>query len=207
MGHYANTPECPNYNQNSNRCNESNETNNKGTPQGGDGVNALMFMFSQSVKKIPDEWILLDSQSTVDIFCDPRLVQNIHRVKERMKIQCNAGTRVTNLVGDLPGYGPVWFDSRAIANVLSLKVVKEKYHIQYNSDEKDGFVVTKSNGERFKFLQSSSGLHYLDTTNPDPDKTVNTTLVVNTVAENKKNYTNNDYLHALRARELQIMVG
>ena len=26
--------------------------------------------------------------------------------------------RVTNLVGDLPGYGPVWFDPRAIANVF-----------------------------------------------------------------------------------------
>ena len=166
-----------------------------------------MFTFSQSGKKIPDEWILLDSQSTVDIFCNLNLVQNIPRVKERMKIQCNAGTRVTNLVGDLPGYGPLWFDSRAIANVLSLKLIKEKYHIQYNSDEKDGFVVTKPNSERFKFLQSSSGLHYLDMTNPDPDKIVNTTVVVNTVAENKKNYTNNDYLRALRAHELQITVG
>ena len=107
----------------------------------------------------------------------------------------------------MPGYGPVWFDSRAIANVLSLKLVKEKYHIQYNSDEKDGFVVTKPNGERFKFIQSSSGLHYLDMTNLDPDKTVDTSLVVNTVAENEKNYTNNDYLRALWARELQIMVG
>ena len=68
-------------------------------------------------------------------------------------------------------------------------------------------MVTKPNGKRFKFIQSSSGLHYLDTTNLDPDKTVNTTLVVNTVAENKKNYMNNDYLHALRAHELQIMVG
>ena len=166
-----------------------------------------MFTFSQSGKKIPDNWILLDSQSTVDIFCNPRLVENIHRVKDRMKIQCNAGTWVTNLVGDLPGYGPVWFDSRVIANVLSLKLVKEKYHIQYDSDEKDGFMVTKPNGERFKFIQSSSGLQYLDTTNPDPSKSVNTTLVVNTVAENKKNYTNNDYLRALRAHELQITVG
>ena len=207
MGHYTNTPECPNYKQNSNKSNESNENNNKGTPQGGDGVNTLMFMFSQSGKKIPDNWILLDSQSTVDIFCNPRLVENIWRVKDRMKIQCNAGTRVTNLVGDLTGYGPVWFDSRVIANVLSLKLVKEKYHIQYDSDEKDGFVVTKPNGERFKFIQSSSGLHYLDTTNLDPDKSVNTTLVVNTVAENKKNYMNNDYLCVLRAHELQIVVG
>ena len=207
MGHYANTPECPNYKPNSNKSNESNDNNSNGTPQGGDGVNALLFMFSQSGKKIPDNWILLDSQSMVDIFCNPRLVENIRRVKDRMKIQCNAGTRVTNLVGDLPGYGPVWFDSRAIANVLILKLVKEKYHIQYDSDEKDGFMVTKPNGERFKFIQSSSGLHYLNTTNPDPSKSVNTTLVVNTVAENKKNYMNNNYLHALRAHELQIMVG
>ena len=195
----------PNYK--SNKSNDSNDNNSKATPQGGDGVNVLMFMFSQSRKNIPDNWILLDSQSIVDIFCNPRLVENIRRVKDRMKIQCNAGTRVTNLVGDLPGHGPVWFDLRAIANVLSLKLVKEKYHIQYDSDAKDGFMVTRPNRERFKFAQSSSGLHYLDTCNPDPSKSANTTLVVNTVAENKKNYMNNDYLCAIRVRELQIMMG
>ena len=124
-----------------------------------------------------------------------------------MRIQCYARIWVTNLVGDLPGYRPVWFDSRAIANVLSLKLVKEKYHIHYNSSEDDGFVVTKPTGEKFKFIQSASGLHYLDTTIQDPDKGVDTTLVVNTVKENKKNYTNNDYLRALRACKLQIMVG
>ena len=124
-----------------------------------------------------------------------------------MRIQCNAGIRMTNLVGDLPGYGPVWFDPRAIANVLSLKLVKEKYHIQYNSNKDDGFVVTKPTGEKFKFIQSASGLHYLDTTIQDTNKIADTTLLVNTVKENRKNYTNNDYLHALRAHELQIAVG
>ena len=166
-----------------------------------------MFTLSQSRNNIPDNWILLDSQSMVDIFCNPTLVKNINRVKDRMKIQCNAGPWVMNLVGDLPGYGPAWFNSRAIANVLSLKIVKEKYHIGYDSNAKDGFMVTKPNGERFKFIQSSSGLHYLDTSNPNPNKPVNTTLVVNTVAENRKNYMNNDYLRALRARELQVTIG
>ena len=124
-----------------------------------------------------------------------------------MRIHCNAGSRLTNLVGDLPGYGVVWYDPKAIANILSLRQVRNHYHITYNSTNRK-FVVTKPSGKKFAFLESEGGLHCLDTTCPqakqqDPQQHV---FAVNTVRDNKKHITNNDYLRAVRARELQVMI-
>ena len=65
--------------------------------------------------RIPKTWILLDNQSTVDVFHNDDLLENI-RVSDNgyMDIHCNAGVTSTNLVGDLPGYGTVWFTQRAL---------------------------------------------------------------------------------------------
>ena len=63
MGHYANSPKCPNYKG----SNHSGRRDADGPP-GGDGVSALMFSFYQANSEIPNTWILLDSQSMVDIF-------------------------------------------------------------------------------------------------------------------------------------------
>jgi hypothetical protein len=151
--------------------------------------------------RIPRSWILLDNQSTVDVFHNESLLKRI-RVSENghMDIHCNAGVTSTNLVGDLPGYGTVWYHPKGIANILSLNKVKEKYLVTYNSRDGNAFVVHKDDELSRTFQQSPRGLFYMDTTQTG-------TLLVNTVAENKNKYTNRDYSKALLARNIQKRIG
>ena len=74
--------------------------------------------------RIKQSWILLDNQSTVDVFQNRALLSNVRQVKGFMDIHCNAGVASTNWVGDLPGYGMVWYHQEGIANILSLSKVK-----------------------------------------------------------------------------------
>jgi hypothetical protein len=76
--------------------------------------------------RIPKTWILLDNQSTVDVFHNDKLLKNIRAGEGYMDIHCNAGITSTNLIGDLAGYGPVWYHPNGIANILSLSRVKKK---------------------------------------------------------------------------------
>jgi hypothetical protein len=46
-------------------------------------------------------------------------------------------------VGTLKNYGEVWYNSKAIANILSLARVKERYSVRYNSDKGNQFVVVQ----------------------------------------------------------------
>ena len=114
------------------------------------------------------------------------------------------------MISDLPGYGTVWYDPDSIANILSLHHITAKYHVVYDSkgggsnpNDPDGggsFVVTKPNGTVFEFKASSGGLYFLDTE-------CALTVLINTVADNKAKYINEDYLKALAARQLQIKIS
>jgi hypothetical protein len=70
-----------------------------------------------------------------------------------MTVMGNGGKLTTNLKADLEGYGEVWFDERAITNILSLKNVSKKkgFHMSYDSVGDQGFTIHKPNGNSIHF--------------------------------------------------------
>ena len=80
-------------------------------------------------------WLLLDSQSTVDLIANPRMLLNIRRVrsKDAIHIHCNSGVKVMDRVGDLPGYGTVWYEPTGITNILSMSRATKTFRVIFNS--------------------------------------------------------------------------
>jgi hypothetical protein len=78
-----------------------------------------------NTKYVNPHWILLDSQSTADIFCNPSLLANIRYAGKSIKIHCNASTSIVTQIGTLKNYGEVWFNTKTIVNILSLARVEE----------------------------------------------------------------------------------
>jgi hypothetical protein len=119
-----------------------------------------------------------------------------------MDIHYNAGVTSTNLIGDLPRYGPVWYHPNGlIANITSLAQMKERNGVTFDSDDGNRFTIHKEDGSTRDFRESKKGLYYLDTS------VSAVTLTINTVDDNKSRYTNHNYSRALLARKIQDTIG
>ena len=96
---------------------------------------------SQSGGHIKPTWVLLDNQSTVDVFSNRRLLKNTRKYDRSLENFSTGGRTTTDLQGDLPGYGTVWFHPGGVANILSLSKVTDKYRMSYDSTVENKFLV------------------------------------------------------------------
>ena len=70
---------------------------------------ALVAMHNATGQAVPLTWLLLDSQLTVDLIVNPRMLLNIRKVwsEDAIRVHCNSGVNVVDRLSDLPGYGTV----------------------------------------------------------------------------------------------------
>ena len=116
-----------------------------------------------------------------------------------MSVKGNGGSITTNKIIYLKNYGNVWFDERAITNILCLKNVKQKYRVTYDSSTDGVFTVHKP-GQQLHFVMHKDGLHYHDTRNRE-------ITMVQTVQENEKGYSQRQIQDAKKGCDLYAKVG
>jgi hypothetical protein len=164
----------------------------------------VILSTTNQMANIPRSWILLNNQSTIDVFSNPKLLKNIRKSDSTMNIHSTGGISKTDMIGELPGYGTLWYHPDGIANILSLARVRSQgYDVTYSSKDDNTFKLIKKDGTARCFTQSPKELFYLDTA---LFKT-NNTVLINTVADNQYKYSNRDYSRALLARKIQRIVG
>ncbi len=132
-------------------------------------------------------------------------------------VHCNKGTLATNKEADF-GNIPVYFDSRGIANVLSLYCLGQKFRVIYDSLDKGGVFQVHTAKGVVEFKPTLKGLHALNLKdNPeaahilvnDADLvfTLSHQTPVTTVHNNYKGFTKQQIEQAIAACCLMAMIA
>jgi hypothetical protein len=134
----------------------------------------------------------------MNIFYNATLVSKISKLKSSMRLKSKSCTMVVTRKATMKGYNKtVWFSTRGISNIITLRNLIDQYRITYDSDDLM-FVVHRESESKpnMEFRMHNSGLHYYA---PREKKHLTS---VNTVSENKTGFTKRQIKCAELARNL-----
>jgi Reverse transcriptase (RNA-dependent DNA polymerase) len=183
-----------------------NNANSNSSTSSKEGWSGAHVQFYQATEM--RNWILLDNQSTVSLFCNPDLVTDINETTETLELSTNGGELYTNKKAAVPGYGTVWYDPDAITNIFSYAEMEDKYKITYDSSKEKAFIVHLPN-KQVKFIRSGNGLYYYK---PSIKKNAISNaqvkdIKIESVEENKAMYTDRQIKRAKTARQIYHALG
>ena len=127
--------------------------------------------------------ILLDSHSTMDLFCNPELTSYIMPSVQSLTVRGNGGTLEVHHKETLTGYKTdVWYDRKAITNILSLTNMSKRYRVTYYSKDK-AFIIHchKAKLPNMVFRENKSGLHVYKPPTKRKGKGLEQVVFINTV--------------------------
>jgi len=109
-------------------------------------------------------WILCDNLSTIDTIKNKNMITNIRNTNNPVEIMGIGGTTIRiNQVGDLLGYGTVYYHPDVSANIiLFYHLVRRFKSVTYDSKINDAFIVTRDDDSTMEFIPSPEGLYHYD---------------------------------------------
>ncbi len=138
---------------------------------------------------------------------DKELVHDMKESDVCMKMNTNVGSRLTKKDRKIPGLDiRAWVDQKLIENIFGFANMADQYHITYNNRIEYAFIVhTKDKDIKFKW--TPEGLYSYEFPNNYLEsiqslKTTSESQHILTVAENRKNYSVQQYERAHRAKKL-----
>ena len=164
------------------------------------------YMLAQSkATGIDPHWILLDSQSTISVFKNKAMLNNVRRSPHTLRAITNGGHQDSEMVGDFPNLGEVWYNPASIANILSLADVSKVCRVTMDTTKERAMCVHRLDGSVMKFKEHPSGLYVFANNGSSPQVTAYTML--STVAAQKKLFSQREIKAADRARALYRKIG
>ena len=95
-----------------------------------------MAMHNTTRCAVPLTWILLNSQLTVELIVNAKIMVNISKVRgeDAIRVHYNSGVKLVDRVGDLCGYGTFWYKPTGIANILFMLRAMKKFRVVFDSE-------------------------------------------------------------------------